>query len=144
MNRSRLWAVKVSSNGYGWRLMPALVRLWAVTGRDHSAASSQALWQSMPPVYRQCAVIYSDFWSAYPIVLTSLRHRAVGKETGNTSYRRAIQLHATTTGVATGEKNIVLFKKVRKSQGVQFGISSITTMLLCQENHPYLFSTTLL
>ena len=31
---------------------------------DHSAASAQALWQSLPPVYRQCAVIYSDFWSA--------------------------------------------------------------------------------
>ena len=24
---------------------------------DRSAASAQALWQSMPPVYRQCAVI---------------------------------------------------------------------------------------
>jgi IS1 family transposase len=53
---------------------------------DRSTASAQALWQSMPPVYRQCAVIYSDFWSAYPIVLPSLRHRAVGKETGKTSY----------------------------------------------------------
>lgn len=53
---------------------------------DRSAASSQALWQSMPPVYRQCAVIYSDFWSAYPIVLPSSRHRAAGKETGKTSY----------------------------------------------------------
>ncbi len=53
---------------------------------NRSAASAQALWQSMPPVYRQCAVIYSDFWSAYPLVLPSLRHRAVGKETGKTSY----------------------------------------------------------
>ncbi len=37
---------------------------------SRSAASAQALWQSMPLVYRQCAVIYSDFWSAYPVVLT--------------------------------------------------------------------------
>lgn len=51
-----------------------------------SAASAQALWQSMPPIYRQCAVIYSDFWSAYELVLPRKRHQAVGKETGKTSY----------------------------------------------------------
>jgi len=28
-----------------------------------------ALWNSMPPVYRQCAVIYTDHWSAYDSVL---------------------------------------------------------------------------
>ncbi len=22
-------------------------------------------WQSLPPVYRQCAIIYSDLWKAY-------------------------------------------------------------------------------
>ncbi|MDV2998296.1 MAG: IS1 family transposase ISBeg2 [Chroococcidiopsis sp. SAG 2025] len=53
---------------------------------DHSAESAQTLWQSLPSVYRQCAVIYSDFWSAYPVALPSKRHRAVGKETGKTSY----------------------------------------------------------
>ena len=53
---------------------------------DRSAASAQALWQSLPAVYRQCAVVYSDFWSAYAEILPSKRHRAVGKETGKTSY----------------------------------------------------------
>jgi insertion element IS1 protein InsB len=53
---------------------------------DRNAASAQALWQSMPPVYRQCAVIYSDFWSAYAVVLPCKRYHAVGKETGKTSY----------------------------------------------------------
>ena len=51
-----------------------------------TAVSAQALWQSMPAVYRQCAVIYSDFWAAYGVVLPSKRHWAVGKETGLTSY----------------------------------------------------------
>ena len=27
-------------------------------------ASAQGLWDSLPPVYRQCAVSYTDFWSA--------------------------------------------------------------------------------
>ncbi len=26
---------------------------------DHSGASAQKLWDSLPPVYRQCAVCYS-------------------------------------------------------------------------------------
>ncbi|XHX76481.1 MAG: IS1 family transposase [Stenomitos frigidus ULC029] len=53
---------------------------------DRSGASALALWQSMPAVYRQCAVIYTDHWEAYQTVLPSQRHHAVGKETGLTSY----------------------------------------------------------
>jgi insertion element IS1 protein InsB len=44
------------------------------------------LWQSLPPVYRQCAVCYTDFWTAYPQVLPKKRHRAVGKDTGKTNH----------------------------------------------------------
>jgi IS1 family transposase len=36
-------------------------------------------------VYRQCAVSYTDFWSAYGIVFPQKRHRAVGKDTGQTN-----------------------------------------------------------
>jgi IS1 family transposase len=53
---------------------------------DRSGASAQALWQSLPPVYRQCAVCYTDFWVSYPLALPLKRHRAVGKETGLTNY----------------------------------------------------------
>ena len=48
--------------------------------------SAQKLWESLPNVYRQCAVIYTDFYTTYPVVLPSKRHRAVGKETGKTNY----------------------------------------------------------
>ncbi|MDG3497516.1 MULTISPECIES: IS1 family transposase, partial [Pseudanabaena] len=48
--------------------------------------SAQKLWESLPSVYRQCAIIYTDFYSSYPVVLPSKRHRAVGKETGKTNY----------------------------------------------------------
>ena len=53
---------------------------------DRSRRSAQRLWQSLPPVYRQCAVCYTDFWEAYKQVLPRKRHQAVGKETGKTSY----------------------------------------------------------
>ena len=55
-----------------------------IGARDAAAADN--LWESLPPVYRQCAVAYTDFWAAYGAVLLSRRHRAVGKETGKTSY----------------------------------------------------------
>ena len=52
---------------------------------DRSEASAKKLWDSLPPVYRQCAVCYTDFWKAYANVLPKKRHRAVGKETGRTN-----------------------------------------------------------
>jgi IS1 family transposase len=55
-----------------------------IGARDEAAA--QQLWASLPPVYRQCAVAYTDFWAAYAAVFPSKRHQAVGKETGLTSY----------------------------------------------------------
>ncbi|MFM2312424.1 MAG: hypothetical protein RLZZ04_1700 [Cyanobacteriota bacterium] len=49
---------------------------------DRSRNGARQLWQSIPSIYRQCAVCYSDFWEAYEQVIPSKRHRAVGKETG--------------------------------------------------------------
>ena len=53
---------------------------------DRSSQSAKQLWRSLPPIYRQCAVCYTDFWEAYKQVLPSKRHRAVGKDSGKTSY----------------------------------------------------------
>ena len=52
---------------------------------DRSRVGARALWQSLPPIYRQCAVCDSDFWQAYETVLPSKRHRAVGKDSGQTN-----------------------------------------------------------
>ena len=48
--------------------------------------AARQLWNSLPGSYRQCAVAYSDFWSAYAMVFPESRHRSVGKESGKTSY----------------------------------------------------------
>lgn len=52
---------------------------------DRSRRSAQQLWQSLPPVYRQCAVCFTDFWEAYEQVIPSKRHQAVSKDSGKTS-----------------------------------------------------------
>ncbi|MBE9053506.1 IS1 family transposase [Nostocales cyanobacterium LEGE 11386] len=51
-----------------------------------SSQSAKQLWQSLPPVYRQYAICYTDFWEAYEQILPSKRHKAVGKDSGKTSY----------------------------------------------------------
>jgi insertion element IS1 protein InsB len=56
----------------------------AVGERDEAGA--RALWQNLPQCYRDSALAYTDFWSAYPAVLPSEQHEPVGKETGLTSY----------------------------------------------------------
>ncbi len=53
---------------------------------DRSEQAARELWNSLPPVYRQCAVAYTDFWAAYETVFPKKRHQAVGKKTGKTSY----------------------------------------------------------
>lgn len=53
---------------------------------ERSEEGARGLWNSLPPVYRQCAVCYTDFWSASGKIFPKYRHKAVGKETGKTSY----------------------------------------------------------
>lgn len=53
---------------------------------DRSRDSAQGLWDSLPGVYRQCAVSYTDFWDAYEEIFPDPRHRAVGKESGQTNH----------------------------------------------------------
>ncbi|NJL82101.1 MAG: IS1 family transposase [Chloroflexaceae bacterium] len=46
---------------------------------DRTRKSARKLWASLPGVYRQCEIAYTDFWKAYRTVIPSKRHRAVGK-----------------------------------------------------------------
>ena len=52
---------------------------------DRSEKGAKGLWDSLPAVYRQCAVSYTDFWEAYNLVFPNSRHHSVGKETGKTN-----------------------------------------------------------
>jgi IS1 family transposase len=56
----------------------------AIGARDE--ATARQVWASLPSVYRQCAVASNDFWEAYATILPSKRHRAVGKDSGQTNH----------------------------------------------------------
>jgi IS1 family transposase len=84
-----LWSFVDDKGNEQWVWLAIDVKTREIVGcyiGDRSGASATALWQSLPAVYRQCSVCYTDFWSAYPLALPGNRHQAVGKETGKTSY----------------------------------------------------------
>jgi len=67
--------------------------IWLAINRDtreiigmHVGDRSRDGARSLPPVYRQCAVCYSDFWEAYETVIPNRWHWAVGKESGQTNH----------------------------------------------------------
>jgi len=83
-----LWSFVDAKGNKQWVWLALDVETREIVGchiGDRSADSALALWQSMPAVYRQCAMLYTDYWDAYQAVLPRQRHRAVGKETGLTS-----------------------------------------------------------
>jgi IS1 family transposase len=78
--------IKEISSGYGLHWIPRLGKLLVYILGIVVQYQKSALWNSIPPVYRQCAVIYTDHWSAYDSVLPSKRHHSVDKNSGCTSY----------------------------------------------------------
>ena len=88
-NGYEMWSYVGSKTNKKWIWLAIDVSDRSIVGvyiGARSQKSAQGLWQSLPGVYRQCAICYTDFWEAYEIVLPSMRHKAVGKETGQTSY----------------------------------------------------------
>jgi insertion element IS1 protein InsB len=53
---------------------------------DRSAKDAQALWDSLPTIYQQNAICYTDFWEAYRSIFPEDQHHAVGKESGQTNH----------------------------------------------------------
>lgn len=83
-----LWSFVDDQGNKQWLWLALDVRTREIVGchiGDRSKASAWGLWQSMPAVYRQCAMLYTDHWEAYKAVLPSQRHCVVGKATGLTS-----------------------------------------------------------
>lgn len=83
-----MWSFVVSKENKIWIWLAKDVDTKEVVGcycgsRDKTGA--QGLWDSLPGVYRQCAVCYTDFWAAYEDIFPSKRHRPVTKQSGKTT-----------------------------------------------------------
>ena len=69
-----MWSYVGSKTNNKWIWLAIDVSARSIVGvyiGDRSQKSAQGLWQSLPGVYRQCAICYTDFWEAYEIVLPS-------------------------------------------------------------------------
>lgn len=83
-----MWSFVVNKDQKQWVWLALDVDTKEIVGvyiGDRSQKSAQGLWDSLPPVYRQCAVCYTDFWDAYPAIFPKSRHKAVDKKSGKTS-----------------------------------------------------------
>jgi len=52
---------------------------------DRSEKTCQILWDHIPPAYKK-ALVFTDYWKAYPPVIPLEQHRPVGQETGETAH----------------------------------------------------------
>ncbi len=83
-----MWSFVANKGNKQWIWLALDVNTREIVGvyvGDRSGEGAQGLWDSLPGVYRQCAVSYTDFWSAYNEVFPSQRHQSVGKDSGQTS-----------------------------------------------------------
>jgi IS1 family transposase len=76
---------------------------------DRSQKSAENLWESLPPVYRQCAVFYTDFWQAYACVFPTTRHKPVSKDSGKTSPIERFNNTLRQRVSRLGAKNFIVF-----------------------------------
>lgn len=60
-------------------------RIVGLARGDRTDNTGRARWLSLPPDYRNRAILYSDFWASYANVLPSKRLHQVGKDSGQTA-----------------------------------------------------------
>jgi insertion element IS1 protein InsB len=83
------WSFVTEKNNKQWIWLALDKKTREIVGcyiGERGETGAKGLWNSLPPVYRQCAVCYTDFWAAYAQVIPKNRHKAVGKETGLTNH----------------------------------------------------------
>lgn len=112
-----------------------------------SRQGAEGLWQSLPALYRQCAVCYTDFWAAYEEIFPKSRHQALGKKSGKTNLTHAFQLYFTATGFTSSQKNPIFLQKARKPHWSYLVLYSPLQRTLAYLGvlsmlYPYLFRTT--
>ena len=91
-----MWSFVNDKGNKQWIWLAQDVRTREIVGvhvGDRSGQEARKLWESLPAVYRQCAVAYTDFWDAYALVFPQKRHKAVGKGNWQNQLYRAVQLY---------------------------------------------------
>ncbi|PSO90712.1 MAG: hypothetical protein BRC49_08560 [Cyanobacteria bacterium SW_10_48_33] len=68
MDANQMWSLVDNLGDKEWIWLALDTKTREIVGvyvGDRNRDEAQKLWEALPPVYRQCAVSYTDFWSAY-------------------------------------------------------------------------------
>jgi IS1 family transposase len=100
------------------------------------------LWDSLPQVYRECDVCYTDFWSSYNTIIPEKCHKAVGKETGETNHIERFN-NTSVNGFLVWSEAISHFQKNLKTISELYGTLFIITILILPKTcYHYMLGTT--
>jgi len=83
-----MWSFVANKKNKQWIWLALDIETKEIVGvyvGNRSRDGSEGLWRSLPALYRQCAVCYTDFWSAYNQIFPASRHRSVSKASGKTN-----------------------------------------------------------
>ena len=84
-----MWSFVGSKNNKQWLWLAIDIEtkeIVAFSLGERGEKGANQLWNSLPGIYRQCAICYTDFWSAYDKGFPDCRQLSVGKETGLTAH----------------------------------------------------------
>ncbi len=83
-----MWSFVANKKNKQWIWLALDIETKEIVGvyvGNRSRDGASGLWRSMPALYRQCAICYTDFWDAYNQIFPECRHRAVSKTSGKTN-----------------------------------------------------------
>jgi len=83
-----MWSFVANKKNKQWIWLALDIETKEIVGvyiGERSRKGAEGLWKSLPALYRQCAMCYTDFWVAYDEIFPKSRHRAVDKKSGKTN-----------------------------------------------------------
>lgn len=89
----QMWSFVSNKDNKQWIWLALDVKTGEIVGvfvGERSRSGADGLWHSLPGVYRQCAICYTDFWEADEQVIPKSRHRVIGKRSGKTNLTHAV------------------------------------------------------
>ena len=83
-----MWSFVANKKNKQWIWLALDIETKEIVGvyvGNRSRDGALGLWRSLPALYRQCTVYYTDFWTAYNQIFPESRHKAVSKTSGKTN-----------------------------------------------------------
>jgi len=78
---------------------------------------AQALWDSIPNIFKEKATFFTDYWKAYKSVIPAKQHIALGKDSGFTNHQERFNLTLRQRVSRLVRKNLAFSKNIENHVG---------------------------